>query len=828
MASVYLAVREGDGFTQRVALKLVLRAIADPSVLRRANEERGILAQLEHRNIARLIDGGVTDKGYPFYAMEYVEGIDLLSYADERRLSIRQRLVLFLEVCAPVQFAHERLIIHCDLKPSNILVTDDGHVKLLDFGVARLIDPGAEGDEVTGLWFTPAYASPEQVYRDRPGTPSDVYSLGVLLYELLTGHRPYRFPARSPLAVVQVVGEAKPALPSSIVTQPTVRTEEDSTELGPAALAAARSSTPERMRKRLRGDLDAIVLKALAKDPRNRYSTAEQLAADLRRHLDHEPLASVRPSRGYLLGKFMRRNRVAVVAACFVAVAIGLGVGATLWQAERANVEAARATEEAEKAARVAALMTDLFRLSDPNQVLGDTITARDLLDRGAERIQTEFDDQPLIQAELLSEVAGVYRNLGLFSRAEPLVEQALRLREARLGPDAAEVGESVIQLAGIQDDLGRQNDAIESFRRGIAVRQAAVEGLDPVVVEAQGRLGWLVRRLQRHEEAESLFTVALEGQRVLDPDGGAVADMMFGLAATYHDTGLLDRADSMMSTVLAQVDPTNDPTPMALGALRNVGMIRRVREQYRESEPVLRTAVTMAETLYGSEHPEVFAAKAELGLALWGTGKWDEAESVLRGAILSSTALLGPLHSSTAGLQEALAVVLADRGVFDEAALLFQISLEEILARYGEEDHPGVVTSYARLIEALVGAGRHAEARRYLDLAEAMMDRLDAQPSVYSISTERSRGHIEAAAGNHEQAERHFALAVERAEQLLSRPDHRFVLWAKRDYAIHLAATGRREEAAEILEWVLAEQIEALGEPHPMVDRTRAALAVL
>jgi tetratricopeptide (TPR) repeat protein len=750
----------------------------------------------------------------------------VLRYADERRLGVRERLDLFLQVCVPVQFAHERLVVHCDLKPSNIFVTDDGHVKLLDFGVARLIDPDAAGDEVTGLWFTPAYASPEQVRREPPGTASDVYSLGVLLYELLTGHRPYRFASRTHAEVARTVGDQVPSLPSLVVTQPAVQTGSGSREgVAADAIAQARSSTPEDLRRRLRGDLDAIVMRSLAKDPKERYRTAEQLAADIRRHLEHRLLDSVAHTPRYRLTKLMRRHRGVVAAASMVVVSLGVGLAATLWQAARATEAAALAREEAEKAALVASLMTDLFRLSDPNEVLGDTITARDLLDRGTERIRAEFGDQPIVQAQLLTEVAEVYRNLGLYRRAEPLARQALELRTAQVGPTSLEASESMIQLGAVLVDLGRQADAIETLDRAIEIREPLVQQADSQLIRAQTLLAWRVRNAQQHDRAVELFTAALEGQRVLDPDGPEVADLMLGLAATYHDSGMLDEADSLLRTVLA--DPaTSRLSPTAVRALRNVGMIRRVREQYREAEPLLRRALDMGTRLYGMDHIEVYESQKELGLALSGTGAWDEAEELLRNTILSSSSQLGTLHPTTAGLQEALGSLLLGRREYDEAVILLHLTLEEKIHRHQGADHPGVVASLVRMVEALTGAGRFEEAKAYIEQADSMLTRLGLHPSVYSISAERSLGNIAAAEGDPEVAEQHFRRSIELAETLLARPDHRYTLWAKRDFAVFLTSVGRGEEAADILEWVLAAQLDKLGEHHPMVAQTRAALS--
>jgi serine/threonine-protein kinase len=827
MATVYLAQREGEGFTQRVALKVVSRRLSDPLIQRRSNEERRLLARLEHRSIARLIDGGVTPAGHPFYAMEYVEGRDLLEYCDAKKLSIKQRLQLFLEVCAPVQFAHERLIVHCDLKPSNIYVTDDGHVKLLDFGVARLIDPDAAGSGDTGLWFTPAYASPEQVRREPPGTHSDVYSLGVLLYEILTGHRPYQFGSRLHEEVSRTVGEVVPPLPSQVVTQPGSRSIEGRrTEVPAEDLASSRRTTTQAMKKRLRGDLDAIVMKALAKDQQDRYSTAEQLATDIRRHLSHRLVSSVPATPRYRAEKYLRRNKGAVTAATLVLLTLGAGVGTTLWQAARATDAAAEARDEAEKAQLVASLMADLFRLSDPNEALGDTITARDLLDRGTERIQVEFGDQPIVQADLLSEVASVYNNLGLFSRAKPLVEQALRLRTEQLGVASVEVSESLVQLGTLQGSLGEQRGAIETLSRAIDIREPLVAYPDDVLVEAQAALGWMVRADGQYERAAQLFAEALEAKRLIDPSAPGTADLMFGLAASFHDGGMLDQADSVFGVVIASLDETSRPTPTAVAALENVGMIRRLREQYREAVPLLRSAVDMSIRLYGVEHAVVLSTQNELGLALSGAGAWGEAEQLLRNAGRISEQVLGPLHMQTARIQESLGSVLDHQGQYEEAANLHQLALQEKIRRHENRDHAGVVASHVAVARSLALAGRHQEARDYITQAESMNARLGSDRSVYSISSEHTLGLIHTAEENFPVAEEHFLRAISLAEELLTRPDHRYLVSAKRDYGVMLSEAGRSEEAVLLLEEVERLLVQSVGEPHPLIDRTRRLLA--
>jgi serine/threonine-protein kinase len=826
MASVYLAERAGEGFVQRVALKVVSTKVSDPLIQRRSNEERRILARLEHHGIARLIDGGVTSEGHPFYAMEYVEGKGVLRYCDDLRLSVEDRLRLFLDVLVPVQYAHERLVIHCDLKPSNIYVTASGGVKLLDFGVARLIDPQAAGTGTTGLWFTPAYASPEQVRREPPGTASDVYSLGVLLYELLTGHRPYRFATNLHDEIAKTVGQFVPVVPSQAVTQTSTRTVDGQRiEVTPESVALARGTKPDTLRRQLRVDLDAIVMKALAKDADARYRNAERLAADIRRHLDDKLVSSVVPTAPYRAGKFLRRNRSSVTAGTLVAAALIAGLGGSLWQASRATRAAQRAEDEAEKAQLVAELMGDLFRLTDPNEALGDTVTARDLLDRGAERIRAEFGDQPDVQAELLSEVARVYNNMGLYARAEPLAEQALELRATEFGPLSEEVSESLIQLGVIERNLSEPARAIELLARAIDIRTSFVEGPDPQLIEARRVLGWEVRQAGEYARAAGLFATALEDQRQIDDSPAAVADLMFGLASSYHDDGMLEQADSVFNEILSRVDPDARPTPNAVGALRTVGMVRRLREQHTEADPILKSAVDMATRLYGPEHPEVLETRQEYASNLSALGRWEESEQAFRASLLIAERSLGPDHQTTARLSDGLGSVLEDLGRYDEAVAYQQVSLEEKVRRHGNRDHTGVLTSLVAVGRSLTLAGRAQEAEDYLNQAEAMSARLGSERSVYTISSERSRGLLALARGDYEVAEGHFLTAIDLADELLSRPSHRFATGAKLEYATVLMAADRSSEAAALLEEVEALLLERVGEPHPLVDEARTLL---
>jgi tetratricopeptide (TPR) repeat protein len=473
----------------------------------------------------------------------------------------------------------------------------------------------------------------------------------------------------------------------------------------------------------------------------------------------------------------------------------------------------------------VAELMGDLFRLSDPSESRGDTVTARDLLDRGAERIRAEFGDQPDVQAELLSEVARVYNNMGLYAQAGPLAEQALELRTRVFGPLSREASESLIQLGVIESNASNQAEAVDLLSRAIDIRTPLVGEQDALLIEAKRTLGWEVREAGEYTRAATLFQDALEAQRAIDSSPDAVADLMFGLASSYHDEGLLEEADSVFNDILSQVDPSAKPTPNAVSALRTVGMVRRLREQYDEAEPILEAAVTMSTRLYGGEHPEVIDARQELGMNLAALGHWEEAEEELRATLIIAERVLGPDHQTTARVSEGLGGVLEDLGRYDEAVSYQQVALEEKVRRHRNRDHAGIVSSLAGVGRTLALAGRAREAGDYLTQAEAMISRLGNERSVYRISTERSRGLLAQATGDYDEAEAHFLTAIELADELLSRPTHRFATGARLEYAGMLLAAGRRSEAANLLTEVDSLLVERVGDSHPSVARARAML---
>lgn len=812
MGAVYLAEREGADFTQRVALKLLRAGFVDPLMEQRLASERRILAQLEHPGIARLIDGGTTEAGQPYVAMEYVEGRTLLEHCDALRLSVRERVALFIAICDPVHYAHQQLVVHRDLKPSNILVTPDGRPKLLDFGIATLskATTGLGDRPTTAPWLTPAYASPEQVAGATVGTASDVYALGVILYELVTGRRPYDVDSCSPAEAERAIRHVMPERPSEAI-----RTT------GDPSVTTARRSTVARLRREVAGDLDTIVLKALAKEPVRRYASVEQLAEDVRRYLEGRPVRARPDSLRYRTGKFLGRHRTAAGLTLLILVSLAAGIIATGWQARRAaraaviaSVQRDLAAGEAAKAAQVMALMVDLFRLSDPTRALGDTVTARDVLDRGTERVEREFQGQPDLQAAVFVEVASIYANLGLLGRADTLLRRALEQQAGIEGPSSPTVSTTLIRLGETQAARGDGEGAIESLRRAIVIRDAM--GIDDTLLaRAQAALGWELRAAGHHDEAARLFETALASQRRLLGDGHpTVARTLLGLAAALHDQGSFIQAESLFQNALARYDAgTGRPDPVAATALVNLGMIRRLREEYAAAEPLLRSAVAMRRQLFEPDHPDVLEATTEWGADLYALGRLGLAEQLFRDALAQSRAHLGQRHPLTETLHGYLAMTYTVTGAYADAIREFEIEIAAKRARLGG-DHPQLVYGLIRSAEPLIALSRWDEAEATLRQATEMNERLSGSRSVARVLWLDHMAQVAISRAEYDAAETQLREAASLAEDLL-RPNHRYVLGLRRTQARLLLFQGRADQAADLIKTTLEPLGRIYPEPH-------------
>ncbi len=674
MGTAYLALRQDGTYERRVVIKLVRRGLESPETLRRLRAERQILASLDHPNIARLYDGGATEGGLPYFVMEYIDGVPIDVHCDENRLPVEARLDLFRRTCGAVAFAHRNLVVHRDLKPSNILVDTDGEPKLLDFGIAKLLNPelGSLEMEPTQTWqrfLTPNYASPEQV-RGRPVTTvSDVYSLGVVLYRLLTGRLPFHFPGRSPGEIEKILTEEDPERPSTAVLEPS------GSGSGAAELARARGTTEKQLGLRLAGDLDAIVLKALRSSPRERYGSVEQLVADLERFQRGEAVEARQGSWSYRTGKFLRRNRVAVALASVAGVALFTILGLVLWSLGAVRAERDQVRLERDKARTVTHLLTRLFEEQDPyvsREALGE-LTVLETLDRGLPTLERELKDQPLLRAELVEAAGSLYFHRGQYDKASHLLEEGAALRTESLGEGHPDVAQSRSKLSAVRLLEGELEQAEELSREALRSLEA-----DPRV------------------DPKDLFIPMHRLVRVLCYRGD------------YADALPLAERTLAMSR-----EQGVDDLELA-NALVNLGMIKLNLGRYAEAVPAYQESIGLRTLLLGEGHPAIASPWINLGLALRRLERPTEAREAYFKALEIQEKALGEGHPDTFPTLFNLARLSASEERHGEALKLFNRALG-ILEASGAGEGSRAFQVALRRDEVHIQAGDHALAETLL-----------------------------------------------------------------------------------------------------------------
>jgi eukaryotic-like serine/threonine-protein kinase len=561
MGEVYRATRIDDEYQKQVAIKLVRIGQDSAFVVDRFKNERQILASFEHTNIARLLDGGTTVDGLPYFVMELVVGEPIDQYCNRHKLDTTARLRLFLQVCAAVQYAHQRLIVHRDLKPNNILVGADGAPKLLDFGIAKILEPGeisATPHHATVFrLLTPSYASPEQIKGEPITTACDVYSLGVVLYELLTGYRPDGTTGSTPSPVSPTVGGVDPKKPSSVVRR---------AETWPRAAAAVAHSTsetvsalrdgsPQKLSRRLRGDLDNIVLMALRTNPARRYDSVERFAQDIHRHLEHLPVIARTPTLGYRARSFIVRYRIAVAAAALIALALLGGIIMTERQVRIAQNALSRARDESRASNQAMDYLASLFDAASPDKTGGKTIEPRTLIDQGQGQIDAHFADRPLMRARMLAAVGSLYCKIGLTEQCSRDIEQALAIQKANPGSDPLVLAQFQYRLANAYNSAGRADEAIALLNGALPVFQAQRPRDDRETAAALYEFGQA--HIANHQPAEAI--AVLEQARTLLSDGRGndtldSADTLGALAIAYGEKSLWSDAATLAASRVALV----------------------------------------------------------------------------------------------------------------------------------------------------------------------------------------------------------------------------------------------------------------------------------
>ena len=712
MGAVYLARRDDGVFDQTAALKLVRPGLA-PDLAERFRSERQILASLGHPGVAQLLGGGVTDDGRPWLAMEYVDGEPITAYCDRHQLGVPDRLRLFVEMCDVVAYAHRNLVVHRDLKPSNVLVAEGarrGQIKLLDFGVAKLLASGKDAPvTASGVRpYTPGYAAPEQILGLAITTSADVYALGVILYELLTGRRPHPMSSGTPAVVERAVLESDPTRPSESVHPPTRATSGASEAL--EARASLRGSTPQALRRRLQGDLDRIVLKALEREPERRYGSAEALARDVQRHLEGLPVEARPASRWYRATRFARRHRVGVAAGLAGVLALTAGLGLALWQVRVAD-------QERHRAEQVALFMTDLLSEFNPSRT-GGTLDPVAVLDQAVQRLDSRANQSPDVQAQIYDRVGRVYQNYAQFDEAERLIRRALDLRTQLYGPVHLDVAASLSHLASLCAVQGDYAKADSLYQEAIGLYERLGARASLAAASSIRGLG-LVRRAQGDPEAgvELVREALALQQATLDPESETILATQNDLATLLYNSGHYDEAETLFQQVLLQYRRTLGTHPSTAQALSDYAAVLNAQGEPEEAIRVHREALAIHREVFGDSHPRVAQSLSYLGWTLQGQGLAAEAEPLYREALAIRRAAFGPEHASVANSLLMLGESLTLQGDIESGLRFEGLAIRTYRSVLGPE-HPSTVSAEVRYAAHLAKAGQTETARRLLVLA--------------------------------------------------------------------------------------------------------------
>ena len=750
MGVVYLAERADEQFDQLVAIKVGRHRLVDPQTELRLKNERQILSDLDHPNIARLFDGGTTRDGVPYLVMEYIDGIRVDTYCDLHRLHVRQRLALFQTICAAVHHAHENLIIHRDIKASNILVTADGVPKLLDFGIAKLTD--AQGEATAGLTqegvviMTPENATPEQVRGEAITTATDTYALGLLLYNLLTGVKPYAVEGFAPREIAQAVcfdPASKPSLKLEQARRDAARRSELET------IGRDRGVSLERLVKLLRGDLDTILLNALRKEPVRRYRSVNALANDIDLHLQDMPIVARSDSLRYRAGKFVRRHYAAVGTAA--AVALTLAVFSIVLTIQNEQIR-----QERDTAREVSQFLEDIFMAPDPTQARGADTTAKEILAAGENRIRGRLGERPEILATLLGTIGRVYFSLGDYQRSDDALTEALTLRR-RIG------GESATAVATTMNDLARTKIWLAEFEPAESllyqarhINERAFGAVSPEVAANLSNLAELYLKVDDLQQAESLAEASIDVYRRLGADYSIeLAASKAALARILQVRGDLDRTESLLLDAIATVRQSEgDNYPSIAYYLQNLGVLQRFKGDLAAAAETTRQAVDAARRILGEKHDMVAATLVDQGTLLHLYGDHDHAEAAMREGLALYVETRGVSHPSVAYTKTVLGMLLHDKLEITEAETTLRDALDIYETALGEENQY-VASVLTELGAVLNSDGRAAEALPLLE--RALRIRLADYPEDHELSAAARAEYGDALTrlGRYEAAER-------------------------------------------------------------------------
>jgi serine/threonine protein kinase len=674
MGVVYLAEREDLG--SQVAIKLLRDAWLSPARRGRFAIEQRTLAQLNHPSIARLYDADTSPDGTPFFVMEYVEGVPLTEFCETGAFRIPERLRLFRTVCEAVQYAHQRAVIHRDLKPSNILVKRDGSIRLLDFGIAKHLENlGDSVDQtMTGLrLMTPAYAAPEQIRGEQVGIQSDVYSLGIILYQLLAGRLPFDLANRTPVQAEKIITETAPAKPSAAAAE-TI-----------AALGESGSRSKAAANRAQWADLDVLCLKAMHKDARRRYQSAEALIRDIDHYLKGEPLEARPDTPGYRLRKFLTRNRDAVLSAGTILVML---VALVIFFTVRLAIARNAAVAEAARTQRIQRFMTSLFQGGDESAGPADNLRVVTLLDRGVQQARS-LDADPAAQAELYATLGNIYEQLGQLDQADGLLNSALEERKRIYGPDNAQVAESLVALGLLRDDQARLADAEELVSNGLSMTKRHAQPDSTAVARATTALGKVQDDRGSYDAAIQTLDLSVKTQSAKNSVTPELAASLYELANAHFYAGHYDQSQELNERLLPMYKQIyGDRHPRVADVLVNLGAIKYDLGHYSEAEGYDRQALDIVQDWYGKDNPETAEDLTVLARALVKEQKYAQANDLLQHSLAIKERVYGNVHPSVASSLNELGSLALQTNKYADAERDFAQMAAIYRSIYGEHHY--------------------------------------------------------------------------------------------------------------------------------------------
>lgn len=665
MGDVYLAERSDGQFHRNVAVKILRSELNQDSLEQRFLYEREILSSLEHPNIARLYDGGLTTDGRPYLVMEYVDGMPISSFCSENNCSLENKLHLFTQVCQAVNYAHRNLIIHRDLKPDNIFVNSEGIVKILDFGIAKIIDTELSNKELLktqeGLrLLSIQYAAPEQITLEKITTATDVYGLGLLLYEMATGCKPYDLKEKKLKEAEHIIRHLSPDLPSSMVDDPSVSSK-------------------------LKGDLDAIILKALRKEPQHRYQSAEQLLDDLNRYKAHLPVQAQKDSIRYRSVKFVKRHSTAITSLLLV---ISISIGFALYHTNQITTERNIAQTEAQKAQQAVSFLIEMFESANPEESLGDTLTVYDLLEKGVQNTET-LNNQPKLKSQMYEVIGRVYRSLGEYRNARSLLEKSYQLRLQEFGLMHPETVESLDQIGILLSEEAKFSEAESFFRLSYSIRLQLSDSAGASLANTKNELAYVLRRQGEFHESKKIYQELVNGYRIhFGEEHPKTISSMTGLAAVLHAMNKYEEAELYYRKVLEirqeNLGPVHPDIAMNLNSL---GALLMNTGNFEEAEELLHLSFKMRKELYGEEHRKVALTMNNLAMLYRDKGEFEKAEKLFKESLMIRIKILGENHIGTCLSKFSLAEYYLMTSRPDSAQILYSEIYPEFMKAFSENN---------------------------------------------------------------------------------------------------------------------------------------------